>query len=102
MKFLNVGPLEFVFIVLLALIVLGPKRTIRLMGDAGNWIRRLVKSPIWKEIVIASKQIQDLPKKVMGDENVQSSLEEIEYFVSEVNAAATDSQPDVDAKIKNL
>jgi len=87
MKFLNVGILELLFILLLALIVLGPRKAIQAAGDVGRWIKQIVSSDFWREIVTTSREIKELPKKLMDEVELQKTIEELDRSTAEVNAA---------------
>jgi len=85
MEIFNVGALEFFFILLLAFLVLGPKKTVELAGEVGRWIKEFVKSPIWRDIVHTSRDIKDMPRKIMDDVEIQKTIEEIERSTKAVN-----------------
>ncbi len=85
MEIFNVGALEFFFILLLAFLVLGPKKTVEVAGEVGRWIKEFVKSPIWRDIVNTSRDIKDMPRKIMDDVEIQKTLEEIERSTRVVN-----------------
>ena len=85
MEILNIGALEFVFIVLLAFIVLGPKKAVEAAGDLGRWIRKVVKSPLWQEVLHTTREIQDIPRTIMDDDELKHTLDEIERSAQEVN-----------------
>ena len=87
MKFLNVGILELLFILLLALIVLGPRKAIQAAGEVGRWIKQIVSSDFWREIVTTSREIKELPKKLMDEAELQKTIEELDRSTAEVNAA---------------
>ena len=78
MKILNLGLLEIVFIVLLAFIVLGPQKAVEEAGNLGRWIRKIVKSPFWRDLVSTSRDIKDIPKKILDDAEIQKTLDEID------------------------
>jgi len=86
MKFLNVGVLEFVFILLLAFIVLGPKQAVKTAGEVGRWVKKLVSSSFWRELVSTSKQIQELPRKLMDEAEIQDTLKDLERATSTINS----------------
>ncbi len=73
MEILGIGPLEFVFIVLIALIVLGPKDLVKAGRTLGSWMRKIVTSPEWRSVQQASREIRHLPTRLMRE----SSLEEV-------------------------
>lgn len=78
MKILNVGALEILFIILLALIVLGPKKTVKALGDLGTWLKKIKESQIWQDLLNTSREIQELPKKMMDETELKKTLAEIE------------------------
>lgn len=78
MKILNVGALEILFIILLALIVLGPKSTVKALSDLGTWLKKIKESQIWQDLLNTSREIQELPKKMMDETELKKTLAEIE------------------------
>jgi Sec-independent protein translocase protein TatA len=74
-KIFNLGLLEIVFIVLLAFIVLGPEKAVEEAGNLGRWVRKIIKSPFWRDLVSTSRDIQDIPRKIMDDAEIQKTLE---------------------------
>ncbi len=85
MQIFNVGALELVFILLIAFIVLGPKKAVKAAADVGRWVRKLASSEFWRELVMMSKEIQDLPNKMMDEVEIQKTIDDIERSTSEVN-----------------
>ena len=77
MEILGIGPLEVFLVLILALIVLGPQGMVQVARKFGRWIRALVKSPLWKDITTAQREVSDLPRKLVRDaglEEVKASL----------------------------
>lgn len=92
MKFLNVGALELLFILLLAFIVLGPEKAIKTAGDVARWIRDLTRSEFWQDLVETSKEIQNLPKALMEDDELQSTFDDINRSTGEIRANFTETK----------
>jgi Sec-independent protein translocase protein TatA len=92
-KIFNLGLLEIVFIVLLAFIVLGPEKAVEEAGNLGRWVRKIVKSPFWRDLVSTSRDIQDIPRKIMDDAEIQKTLEEIDRSarIEGINIEKSDS-----------
>jgi sec-independent protein translocase protein TatB len=67
MEILGIGPLEFLLIVLLALIILGPKEMQKVGKSLGRSLNKLVKSNIWKDIRQTSEKVRNLPTELMRD-----------------------------------
>jgi Sec-independent protein translocase protein TatA len=85
MEIFNVGALELLFILLLAFLILGPKKAVELAGEVGRWLKEFVQSPLWKEILRTSQDIKDVPKKIMDDAEIQKTIDEIERSAKAVN-----------------
>ena len=86
MKFLNIGPLELVFIVLIALIILGPTETLKTIRTVGKWIYKFIRSPYWQTVLDAQKEIRELPTKLVRESGLDESLAEIKKETSGLTA----------------
>ena len=73
MEILGIGPSELLFIVVLALIILGPKDMQRAGRTLGRWLRQVVTSDGWKFFQQTSREIQTLPNRLMRE----AALEEL-------------------------
>ena len=67
MEILGVGPSEFFFIILIALIILGPKDMQKAGKTLGKWMRDLVTSDGWKMFQQTSRELRTLPNRLMRD-----------------------------------
>jgi sec-independent protein translocase protein TatB len=67
MEFLGIGPSELVFILIIALIVLGPRDMQKAGRTIGKWMRRIVTSDGWKLFQQTSREIQTLPNRLMRE-----------------------------------
>jgi Sec-independent protein translocase protein TatA len=83
MEIFGIGPLEFLLIMLLALIILGPKEMQNVGKKIGQGLNKLVKSDTWKTVRQASEKMRTLPNDLMRDaeldelkKNFKDSLEE--------------------------
>jgi sec-independent protein translocase protein TatB len=72
MEFLGVGPTEFLFIIVIALIVLGPKDLAKTGSTIGKWLNNLVQSDGWKAIRKTSDELRRLPTQLMREENLKN------------------------------
>jgi len=89
MEFLGIGPLELLLILLLALIILGPKDLEKTAKSIGSGLNRLVRSDTWKTVTEASRQLRTLPNKLMREAN----MEEFQRMTSqELSATAKETQ----------
>jgi Sec-independent protein translocase protein TatA len=69
MEILGIGMPELIFIVVIALIVLGPKDMQKAGQSIGKFLRNLVTSDGWKIFQQASREIRTLPNKLMREAN---------------------------------
>lgn len=56
----------------------------------GRWVRNATKSQFWKELIATSREIQDLPRKVMDEVEIQKVLDDLDRSTREVNALSDD------------
>lgn len=85
MDFLGVGPMELFLIVILALIILGPKDMQKAGRSMGRWMNRLVKSDTWKMVRQASHKIKYLPNELMREAGLEDINKASRDFTSEIN-----------------
>lgn len=71
MEILGIGPSELLFIILIALIVLGPKDMQKAGKTVGRWLNNLVRSDGWKAFQQTSREIRSLPTKLMREANME-------------------------------
>ena len=79
MEFLGIGPLELVFIILLAIIIFGPKDIVNTSKTVGKSLNKLVRSDTWKTINQTSRELKNLPTRLMRE----TGLEELEQSTKE-------------------
>jgi Sec-independent protein translocase protein TatA len=89
MEILGIGPLEFLLIVLLALIILGPKEMQKVGKSLGQSLNKLVKSDIWKDLRQTSAIVKNLPTELMRD----AELDELKKSLESPNEEAPKIAP---------
>jgi sec-independent protein translocase protein TatB len=67
MELFGVGFSELVFVLIIALLVLGPKDMEKTGRMIGQWLNRMIHSDGWK----AFQQLRNLPNKLMRDANIE-------------------------------
>lgn len=85
MDILGVGPLELVFIVILMLLVLGPRGMVKAVRDTGEFLRKLVQSPTWKAIINSSQEIREVQTQIIKESGLDESLKEIRASTKTIN-----------------
>lgn len=69
MEILGIGMSELIFIVIIALIVLGPKDMQKAGRTIGKFLRSIVTSDGWKVFQQTSRELRTLPHKLMREAN---------------------------------
>ena len=80
MEILGIGPSELIFIVILALIVLGPRDMQKAGKTIGKFLRKIVTSDGWKIFQQTSRELRTLPNRLMREAN-----EEVNKIGGEIN-----------------
>jgi Sec-independent protein translocase protein TatA len=81
MEILGIGPLELFFILLIALIVLGPGDMVKAGRTLGRFLHKVVTSPEWRTVQKASRELRYLPNHLMREAN----LEDLQKDLSDIN-----------------
>jgi Sec-independent protein translocase protein TatA len=77
MDFLGIGPLEILFILIIALIIFGPKDIVKAGQSTGRFLRKLVMSSGWQSIQETSKDLRNLPNKLIREAGIEEMKEEV-------------------------
>ena len=80
MEILGIGMSELVFVVIIALIVLGPKDMQKAGRTIGKWMRDIVTSDGWRAFQRTSSELRKLPAQMMRDAN-----EDLDKFKKDIN-----------------
>lgn len=70
MEILGIGPSELVFIIIIAIIILGPKDMQKAGRTMGRWLNQLVRSDAWKVFQRTSSELRNLPRNLMREANM--------------------------------
>jgi sec-independent protein translocase protein TatB len=71
MEILGVGASELIFILIIAIIVLGPKDMQKAGRTIGRWLNQLVRSDGWKAFQRASQELRRIPTNLMREANLE-------------------------------
>src|SRR4030042_2774458 len=81
MEILGIGPLELLFILLIALIILGPGDMVKAGLTLGRFLRKIITSPEWQTVQKASRELRYLPNRLMREAN----LEDLSQDLTDIN-----------------
>jgi sec-independent protein translocase protein TatB len=79
MELFGIGPLELVFIILLVIIIFGPKDIVNASKTLGKNLNKFIRSDTWKTINQTSRELKNLPARLMRE----TGLEELEKSTKE-------------------
>lgn len=105
MKFLNFGIGEILFILLLLVIIFGPKSLVKTAREAGAFFRKVTKSPYWQEVWATRRELEEIPKMIAKEARLDETLRELNLesrnISSSVTGAVSDLVKEVEHPIKN-
>lgn len=84
MEILGIGPLELLFIILIALIVLGPNDMVKAGRTVGKFMRKIVMSPSWRTFQQASRDLRYLPNKLIREAGLEELEQDVKTLTQEV------------------
>ena len=107
MDIFGIGPTELVFIFLIALILLGPKDMEKTGRTIGRFLRNMTRSDGWRAFRDTSREIRNLPNRLMREANledldkelgkigkeIEDTTKDVKGFGTWVNPAAGKSKP---------
>jgi sec-independent protein translocase protein TatB len=68
MELFGIGPLELLFIMIIALVVLGPRDMVKAGRSIGRFLRRTILSPNWLKM---QREIRNLPYQMMREAGLE-------------------------------
>ena len=100
MDFLGIGPLEVLFILIIALIIFGPKDIVKAGKATGRFLRKLITSPGWQTVQQTSRELRNLPNRLVRE----AGLEEFQDEVNEIKTIARppDFKSDIQEELKKI
>jgi sec-independent protein translocase protein TatB len=91
MEIFGVGPLEFLLILVIALVILGPEDMVGTARKIGQWIYRVVRSPTWRAIIESTNELRNLPQQIVRDAGLQEAVNEVKQTASDVRSQMTET-----------
>jgi sec-independent protein translocase protein TatB len=99
MEILGVGPLEVLLIVLLAVVLFGPKDIVQAARSAGRFLNRLYRSEGWRTLLRTSETLRTLPNRLAREAELED-LDTIRQTMTETKKSLTDTARDVDRELR--
>lgn len=104
MDILGIGPLEIALILILVIIIFGPKDLAKTGKTIGKSLNKFVRSDTWKSINQTTQELRNLPNRLMRE----AGVDELEQTLKGGNPAPEDAtirppipgKPDTDTQQK--
>jgi len=87
MDIFGIGPTELLFIILIALILLGPKEMQKTGRTIGRFLRNLTTSDGWRAFRDTSRELRNLPNRLMREANIEDLEKDIGKIGNEIKDA---------------
>jgi Sec-independent protein translocase protein TatA len=84
MEILGVGVPELAFIVLIALILLGPKDMMAAGRTIGRGLRKFLTSPTWLALRRTGEELQQLPTKLVREAGLEELQNEVKGITNQI------------------
>jgi len=99
MEFLGIGPTELILVIILALVLVGPRDLAKFGREAGRFLNKLYHSPTWRTMNEASREIRNLPTRLAREAELDTVKRDLEQagkgLQDSVKAAADGLEKDV-------
>ncbi len=101
MEIFGIGPLELIFILLIAMVVVGPRNLGKTGRTIGRFLNRLYRSENWKLFNEASRNLRNLPSR-LAREAALDELDAVRKDIEETSKAITDTGRDLAQDVQDL
>lgn len=94
MDIFGIGAPELVFILIIALVVIGPKDLGKLGRQIGRFLNRLYRSESWRTLNEASRTLRTLPNRLAREaalEELDETAKELRHLSEEAKEASSKS-----------
>jgi len=76
MEIFGVGILEVILILVVAIIVLGPDGMVKSAQSMGRFMRKIIKSPIWAQLMDTQRELRDMPTRLVREAGLEEDIAE--------------------------
>ncbi|MHB0987973.1 MAG: hypothetical protein ACYC3P_04810 [Bellilinea sp.] len=76
--------LEVVLILVIAVIVLGPEGMVKSAQSIGKFMRKVIKSPIWAQLMDTQREIREMPTRLVREAGLEEDIKELKKTQQEL------------------
>ncbi|MFA5836152.1 MAG: hypothetical protein WC837_04265 [Bellilinea sp.] len=84
MEIFGVGILEVILILVIAVIVLGPEGMVKAAQSIGRFMRKVIKSPIWAQLMDTQRELRDMPTRLVREAGLEEDIKELKKTQQEL------------------
>jgi Sec-independent protein translocase protein TatA len=84
MEIFGIGFGELLLIVLIILILFGPKEMVKTGKTLGQWLNRMVRSPTYQVLTKTGEELKNLPRNLMREANLQEFEKDFQQIGEDV------------------
>jgi len=95
MKIFNFGIGEILFILLLVVIIFGPKSLVKTAREAGTFLRKMTKSPYWQEVWATRRELEEIPKMIAKEARLDETLSEMKRETQNMSSSVSGAVSDL-------
>ncbi len=95
MKIFNFGIGEILFILLLVVIIFGPKSMVKTAREAGAFFRKITQSPYWKEVWATRRELEEIPRMIAKEARIDETLQEMNRETRDLSSSVTGAVSDL-------
>jgi sec-independent protein translocase protein TatB len=104
MNILGIGPLEIVLVLILILVIFGPKDLEKTGKSIGQTLYKLIHSDAWRNLQQTSREIKNLPNRLIReaslDELKKSTSIELDKVSAEIKKSTLADLGKIESEIK--
>lgn len=93
MSFFGIGPMQLIFILIIMILVLGPKNMVVSAQKLGVTLRKIVKSPLWATVMDTSREIREIPTRLIREAGIEEDLKNIKTTTNSLKNVGNFSVP---------
>lgn len=90
MEIFGVGILEIMLILVIAVIVLGPDGMVKTAQSMGRWMRKIIKSPIWAQLMDTQRELRDMPTRLVREAGLEEDIAEFKRTSQDLKKASNE------------
>ena len=107
MELFGIGPMEFIFILIIILLVIGPNDIQKFARNFGKFLNRMYKSPGYNMVRQASDELRNLPARLAREAQLDElknmdELQQIKTDLQEASSSLKRTDKPFDAWINDL